>query len=139
MKLLLDENVANRIKEGLIKLGIKDVVHINEKAKGISDEEVFQLAQKEKRIIITGDDDFKEKNFKFQTTIIWLTPKARYENNICEKIKWILENAEKRRVKIEKAFITIRKDKYSIEYKKKDGIFGKIKKMDIDFDKIKIK
>lgn len=139
MRLLLDENVANRIKEGLIKLGIKEVIHINEKAKGISDDEVFQLAQKEKRIIITGDDDFKAENFKFQTPIVWITPKARYENDVCKKIKWILENVEKHGVKIEKAFITIRKDKYSIEYKNKDGIFGKIKKLDISFNKIKEK
>lgn len=137
MKLLLDENIANKIKEGLIRLGFKDTIHINNIAKGISDKEVFELAKKDERIIITGDDDFKANNFKHQIPIIWITPKARYEKDICYKIKWILDNIEKHNINLKRAFISIRKNMYSIEYKNKDKVFAKIKKIDISFNKIK--
>ena len=86
--------------------------------------------------LITGDDDFKARGFKYKIPIIWITPKARTEKDICEKIKWILENAQKHNVKIQSAFIAIRKDEYFIEYKNKNGIFGKIKTLEINFDKI---
>lgn len=136
MKVLLDENVAKKIKEGLISLGLNDVKHINDIHKGITDNQVFELANKEERVLITGDDDFKARGFKYKIPIIWITPKARTEKDICEKIKWILENAQKHNVKIQSAFIAIRKDEYFIEYKNKDGIFGKIKTLEINFDKI---
>ena len=51
MKLLLDENIANKIKEGLIELGLEDIKHINEIKKGLTDQEVFELAKREDRII----------------------------------------------------------------------------------------
>ena len=137
MKLLLDENVSNTIKEGLIKLGIRDVKHINDVGKGITDNEVFNLAKEEDRIIITGDDDFKDNNFKYKIPIIWITLKAREIKKIPELIKWILENKSKYNVRIETSFISIRKDRYFIEYKNKDGVFGKIKLKEISFEKIK--
>lgn len=46
MKLLLDENIANKIKERLIELGLEDIKHINEIKKGLTDQEVFELAKK---------------------------------------------------------------------------------------------
>lgn len=77
-KILLDENVAIKYKCDLLNLG-NDVVHINDEAKGIPDNEVFKKAITEGRILITGDDDFKDKNFKFKTAIIWITPKQFME------------------------------------------------------------
>ena len=139
MKLLLDENIANKIKERLIELGLEDIKHINEIKKGLTDQEVFELAKKEDRIIITGDDDFKTNKFKYRIPMIWITPKARYEDDICNKIKWILENAEKHSVNMKNAFVCIRKDMYFIEYKNKDGVFGKIKELEIKFEKIQKK
>ncbi len=137
MKLLLDENVANKIKEGLIKLGMQEVKHINDVGKGLTDKEVFELAIKENRIIVTGDDDFKANNFKYKVPIVWITPKGRNNENIPMLIKWILDNIGNYNIKIEKAFITIRKDKYFIEYKNKAGVFGKIKFREISFNKVK--
>lgn len=137
VKILLDENVANKIKEGLIELGISDTKHINEKHKGIPDEEVYELAQREERVLITGDDDFKNNIFKYKISIIWITPKARYDSNICNKIKWILDNAEKHSINLKRAFIAIRKDRYCIEYRNKDTAFAKIRKMEIKFENVK--
>lgn len=137
MKLLLDENVANKIKEGLMTLGIEDIKHINDIRKGITDAEVFEIAQKENRIIITGDDDFKGQQYKYKAPIMWITPKARFLNNVCPLIKWILENTKKYNINLNRAFITLKADKYFVEYKNKDGIFGKIKIKEISFEKTK--
>lgn len=137
MKLLLDENIANKIKEGLIKLEIEDVKHINDIGKGITDKQVFDLAKNEDRILLTGDDDFKDNDYKCKIPIIWITPKARKENNIPQLVKWIIDNIKKYNIELKRAFITIKKDGYIIEYKTKEGVFGKIKKKEIGFEKIK--
>lgn len=137
MKILLDENVANKIKEGLIKLGIEDVKHINDVGKGITDEEVFELAKAEDRILITGDDDFKSNSYKYKLPIIWITPKARVAENVCKLIKWILDNIGKYNINLKRAFIAIRRHEYFIEHKNKDGVFGKVKSKQISFEKIK--
>ena len=137
-KILLDENVAIKYKGELIELGY-DVIHINDEAKGIPDKEVFQKAKNENRILITGDDDFKDKNFKYNTAIIWITPKARFQNDISNKIDWIISNIDKHNIDINRAFISIRMDVFHIEYKTKDGVFAKIKEKDIEFSKMKKK
>lgn len=137
-RILLDENVAIKYKNDLLDLG-NDVVHINDEAKGIPDKEVFQKAIAEDRILITGDDDFKDKNFKFRIAIVWITPKARLQNDIAKKIDWIISNIEKYNIDINKAFISIRKDEFLVEYRSKDGMFAKIKEKKIEFSKMKIK
>lgn len=75
MKILLDENFPEGFKKDLSKLG-HDVSHINRIKKGMKDNEVFELAIKEKRIIISNDLDFKhyikEKHYgviKFNSNI----------------------------------------------------------------------
>ena len=137
MRLLLDENVSNKIKEGLIELGLEEIKHINDVKKGLSDNEVFELAKNEQRIIVTCDDDFKANKFKYKLPIIWITPKGRKNIELAKLIKWIINNCNKYNIKKEKAFITIKKDEYFIEYKNKDGLFGKIKTKQISFNKIK--
>ncbi|MBI2672234.1 DUF5615 family PIN-like protein [Candidatus Woesearchaeota archaeon] len=59
MKFLIDENVASSITKGLRKDGydVKDIKEL--KMFGISDKEVLELANKEKRIVITYDSDFE--------------------------------------------------------------------------------
>ena len=139
MKILVDENVSTKIKEGLIRLGITDIKHINDISKGIPDYEVFELAQKENRVILTGDDDFKSIDYKYKIPIVWITPKARFLENIYIYIKWILDNINKYNINLQRAFITIKKDGYFIQYKNKDGVFGKIKTKEISFEKCNIK
>ena len=135
---MLDENVAIKIKEDLIKKGY-DVIHINDDSKGITDKEVFNKVKNENRILITGDDDFKNKIFKYNVPIIWITPKARFEKDLIRKIDWIIKNISNYNIDINKAFISIRKDKYCVEYKTKNGVFAKIKEREIEFEKIKEK
>lgn len=137
-KILLDENVAIKIKGELIQLGY-DVCHINDYKTGIPDEEVFDKALKEQRILITGDDDFKASKFKYNIAIIWITPKARLCKDISEKISWMIENINKYNIDLSKAFISVKSDKFHIQYKKKSGIFSKTLEKEIEFSKIKKK
>ena len=134
-KLLLDENVALKMKQDLIKLGFENVKHINDFGKGLKDEYVFNIAKDENRILISGDDDFKKKEFKNKCGIIWMTPKARFDKDIVKKIVWILENIKNYNINIYSAFISIKRDQYYIYYKQ--GINKKLKEKEISFNKIK--
>lgn len=134
-KLLLDENVAFKMKEDLIKLGFEDVKHIDDFGKGLKDEEVFNVAKDENRILISGDDDFKKKEFKNNIGIIWMTPKARYDEDINKKIAWIVNNIDNYNIDLQSAFISIKKDEYYVYYKQ--GMKKKNKEKEIPFNKIK--
>ncbi len=57
--ILADENIDFRIVKALRESGI-DTYSVNEKHSGITDEEVIELAQELKRIILTEDKDFGE-------------------------------------------------------------------------------
>ena len=58
MKFLTDENVSTKVVNSLRKFNydVKDIKE--EKLYGLSDEKIFELAQKERRIIISHDKDF---------------------------------------------------------------------------------
>lgn len=59
MKFLLDEHIPVSVKDFLKKHHYNAKI-ITSKLKGLSDKEVFDLAFKEKRCIITKDSDFEE-------------------------------------------------------------------------------
>jgi predicted nuclease of predicted toxin-antitoxin system len=59
MKFLADENISSKVVGKLRNKGI-DIVSVKEFASGISDESVLELANKQKRVVITFDDDFGE-------------------------------------------------------------------------------
>lgn len=63
MRIVADENLFEPIIKFLRSSG-NDVLSIREGFSGISDDEVFQLACKEKRVIITMDKDFS-RVFRF--------------------------------------------------------------------------
>lgn len=60
VKILADENIEAPIVNYLSNFGA-DVVYISKKLKGISDEEVLTIAQKDQRLIFTNDRDFAYK------------------------------------------------------------------------------
>lgn len=135
IKLLIDENVALSIRDRLKEKGYTDTIHIDDIKKGIPDKEVFEIAQKESRIIISGDDDFKAKDFKYNCGIIWFTASARIHIDIVEKITWILEHISNYNIDLYTSFISIKRDSYRIYYKQ--GMKKKIKEKEIMFGKIK--
>jgi predicted nuclease of predicted toxin-antitoxin system len=59
MKLLADENISTKVVGCLRNKGI-DIISLKELATGLSDESVLEIANKQKRILITFDDDFGE-------------------------------------------------------------------------------
>ena len=101
----------------------------------MKDGEVFEIAQEEERIIISGDDDFKAKDFKYNCGIIWFTDSAKRNINIVEKITWIINHIDNYAIDLNKAFISIRRNEYYIWYKK--GMNNKLKEKNIKYEKIK--
>jgi len=63
MKFVADENVPIELIEKLRNTGY-DFIRIDEYYKGMTDEEVVELAQKEDAIIVTFDKDFGEMVFR---------------------------------------------------------------------------
>ena len=59
MKFLLDVNASGPLRGWLIQLG-HDVVQVGAKDPRMSDDEILNWALKEKRIIVTTDNDFEE-------------------------------------------------------------------------------
>lgn len=134
-KILLDENIAIKMKTDLIELKY-DVTHIIECDAGIPDSEVFNKAREEERILISGDDDFKASDFKYKIPIVWITPNAKRETNVIQRIDWIIKHIQNYGIDMSKAFISIKKDRFNISYKTKNGVFAKIKEKEIIFEKI---
>lgn len=135
IKLLVDENVALSIRNKLIERGYTDTKHIDDIKKGIKDSQVFEIAQKESRIIISGDDDFKAKDFKYNCGTIWFTTSARLNIDIVEKIVWIIEHIDNYNIDLYTSFIAIKRFSYSIYYKQ--GMKRKLKEKEILYSKIK--
>lgn len=135
IKLLVDENVALSIRDKLIEKGYTDTKHIDDIRKGIKDSQVFNIAQKESRIIISGDGDFKAKDFKYNCGTIWFTSSARLNIDVVEKIIWIIEHIDNYNIDLYTSFVSIRRFSYYIYYKQ--GMKGKKKEKEIMFNKIK--
>ena len=134
-KILLDENVPIRIKEQLEQYGYKDVKHINEVKKGLTDDEVYNIALTENRIIISGDNHFKKKEYIYRCGIIYITSNAMRKKDVIQKIDWLNKNLIKYNIDKYKALIFISGKEYSIRYLKEKS--NKEKEKKIDFSKIK--
>lgn len=99
MKLFLDENITPKAKSIFINLGYDVESIVSYHKQGISDEEVFKLALKEGRALITQNGkDFivqippRMMNIK-HFGLIWLRVHVTRKNveNICGKIDFFLK------------------------------------------------
>ncbi|MDH5681780.1 MAG: DUF5615 family PIN-like protein [Spirochaetota bacterium] len=94
MTFVADENIDKPIVEELRKDGY-NVLYIQEISPGITDDEVLQLVNYEKAILITSDKDFGELAFRMKKTLngviltrltgLSLTIKAILVKNTIEK------------------------------------------------------
>lgn len=120
MKFLLDENVPNFYKDRLVETGYTDVIRINDFGKGLKDSEVFNIAVKEKRTIVTIDTDFfaykKEKHYG----IISISGKLAYPGEILLKVLEQMKKDERfSNLDMEDTFIRITHHNFTVTYKKK--------------------
>lgn len=137
MKILLDENVAIKLVKELIGCGLKDVIHINNIRKGMTDLEVYELAKKEQRLIISGDRHFSKKRKELCNGTIFITPSAKKLEDLPEKIMWIIENISNYNIDILTSTISLSCTEYNIFYKK--GMDNKDMKKTILYSKIKFR
>jgi predicted nuclease of predicted toxin-antitoxin system len=86
MKLLVDECTGPAVARWLEQQG-HDVFSVYDQARGIDDERVIEIAQIERRILITNDRGFGEKVFRERRRImasfffVWLmnAPSTKFE------------------------------------------------------------
>ena len=64
MKFLADENIEREFIEALREANF-DVISIRENYIGIKDNEILQIAENEKAVVLTYDTDFGELVFRF--------------------------------------------------------------------------
>jgi len=76
LKLLVDENISPLTVKFLREKGF-NVLSIEESYKGISDEEIADIANRERRIIVTFDLDFGEIFFLKGISVIVLRMKIK--------------------------------------------------------------
>lgn len=128
MKLLLDENIPAEYKKKLTKIG-HDVEHVNQKCKGLKDNEIFEYSVRNKRCIITYDFDYNELKKLKHYGIIKI-------DQICEDhFDKLVKILEKYNEQIEDIFIRICKGRIYKEikkYSKKKGKFKQFQRIDID-------
>lgn len=120
MKFLLDENVPNCYKEELKRYGFKDIKRINDFGKGLPDSEVFKIAVKEKRTIITIDTDFHDYKQLSHYGIISISGKLIDKIGIMVKaLSQIEKNQTISKYMFENAFIRITTRHFVVGYIKK--------------------
>lgn len=94
MKLLADENIPQAVVAQLRQQG-HDILWIRTDRPGIADDEVLELAQNEKRVLITFDKDFGELAFKCKlpatSGVVLFRLDIQTPDQLAQKICTILE------------------------------------------------
>lgn len=111
IKFIADVNVEKSIIDYLNENGY-DVKWIPDYNSEITDEELFNLARKEKRILITNDKDFGKIVFlqkKISTGIILIRMKGRRGSDKVKRIRNLLEDYHE---KLLNNFVIISERKY---------------------------
>ena len=97
MKFLVDENIP-KASSSLLRESKHEVIDVRGTDKeGLSDSEIFQLAQNLKAIFITSDKDFFHTiPFQYQSHhgIIVIALNQPNRTNITQKLKWVLDNID---------------------------------------------
>lgn len=75
MKLLLDENISSKLVKFLV-IDFPESTHIDFlKMQGTTDSSIWEYAKNEKYIIVSKDNDFRQRSFLFgpPPQVIWLS------------------------------------------------------------------
>jgi predicted nuclease of predicted toxin-antitoxin system len=112
IQLIADENIPKETLGILKKQGV-DIISVTDFAFGLSDEEILDLARKNRKIIVTFDKDFGQLIFKenMKTNgLLLLRFVPESPQQIARRIKQVL----KTKVKIENHVVTIKKDSIKV-------------------------
>lgn len=95
MKFFFDENFPKKVA-GLLNENDHEVIDIRgTENEGITDKEIFKLAQKNKAIFLTTDKDFFHTipfNFTKHSGVVVIALDQPNSEKILEKIMWLLNN-----------------------------------------------
>ncbi len=106
--ILADENIPYSLVKELRKEGIV-VKYLTEEKRGITDEKVIELANKENLIILTLDSDFLRLRNKIKTGLILLRARITKENiyRIAAFVRSLMEKARNKTIIIYDSYIEI--------------------------------
>jgi len=107
-KLLADENIPKKTVEALKQREI-DITSVVDSSPGLSDRAVIELANNEKRVIVTFDKDFGELIFRERLEVrglILLRLAPTSPEHIAERIGHIMAQ----KIPIENKIIVVRED-----------------------------
>jgi|Deesub1362A_J573_1020465.scaffolds.fasta_scaffold01722_13 predicted nuclease of predicted toxin-antitoxin system len=110
MRFIADENIPLRAVLSLKEAGI-DIISITEMEKGLKDEEIVQISERERAVIITFDRDFGEIVFRlslkaYGLILLRITPKSA--DYITDYLKWLLLESK---LDFEGKFIVAKEDR----------------------------
>lgn len=112
MKLLFDENVPLYISEKISSKKHK-VTNVCQEYKGVTDEQVFEIAYKDKQCVVTADHHFDKFKHKKNYGIIRLAGNLKV---IDENLKNVL--SKYKLVSLENTYIKINNNGYKVETNK---------------------
>jgi len=107
-RFIADENIPRETVELLKKKGV-DIVTVSEVSPGLGDEEILDLANKEKRIVITFDRDFSQLIFRQKRKtegLILLRFNPESPQQIAKRIQQTLAT----KIKMEGSVVIVKKD-----------------------------
>lgn len=107
MKFLTDENIASLVVSMIRKRGfnVKDIKE--ERLYGFDDKKIIELANKEKRIIITYDKDFAELiNNRKHNGVVLIKSRKQSPENVAEILIKFLSSNFKEKIKENLVIVT---------------------------------
>lgn len=112
MKFIADENIPLEVIKKLKDKNF-DIISISEKKRGLDDEEILSIANKDKRVLITFDTDFGEIIFKLKkqnngVILLRIHPKS------VEYIITVIEKVLSKDINFEKSFCVIEIDRIRV-------------------------
>ncbi len=125
MKLLCDENIPIDISNNLSSK--HKVINVSQKFQGITDEEVYNIAYKNKMCIITSDHHFDRYKNRKHFGIIRIIGNLKDANKLINKV---LSEYKKN---MENTYIKISNEGYKVDINKHSKLKRKLRKQEYKF------
>ncbi len=106
MKLLADENIEREFIEALREANF-NVVSVRENYIGIADDEILQIAEDEKAVILTYDTDFGELVFRYSLKSRGVILLRLSGLSLAEKIDKTIVTIREHEAELENAFTVV--------------------------------